>query len=73
MFNKNDPLVNSVRNVMEQSNLQRRVEELVNEHFGVTSKKALPTELHSQYDALFEATLSRAKKLDPVGQERFRY
>lgn len=54
--NKNDPLVESIKNVMEHNDFLRRVETAVNEHFGVTSKKALPHERHAEYDALFEET-----------------
>jgi hypothetical protein len=54
--NRNDPLVESIKNVMEQNDLLRRVETAVNEHFGVVSKKALPHEYHAEYDALFEET-----------------
>lgn len=64
---KNDPLVDSVRAVMEQNEHQRRVEALVNEHFGVQSKKALPHELHAEYDAVLAEsmeTVSEASNLD---------
>lgn len=54
--NKNDPLIESIKNVMEHNDILRRVETAVNEHFGVTSKKALPHEYHAEYDALFEET-----------------
>ena len=54
--NRNDPLVESIKNVMEQNDLLRRVETAVNEHFGVVSKKALPHEYHAEYDAIFEET-----------------
>jgi hypothetical protein len=54
--NKNDPLVESIKNVMEHNDILRRVETAVNEHFGVVSKKALPHEYHAEYDAIFEET-----------------
>ena len=59
MYNrKNDSLVDSVKAVMEQNELHRRVEAAVNEHFGIATKKALPHELHAEYDAV----LAEAKK-----------
>lgn len=58
MFKKNDALVNSVKSIMELSNLDRQIEEAVNEEFGVTSKNALPHELKS----LYEQRLAEAKK-----------
>ena len=60
MFNKKnyDPLVDSVKAVMEQNEFLRRVEAQVNEQFGVVSKNALPHELHAKYDAV----LAEAKK-----------
>jgi hypothetical protein len=57
MFKKNDPIVDSIKQIMDESRIRRDVETLVNETFGVTSKKGLPHELHAEYDAaLKEAT-----------------
>jgi hypothetical protein len=57
MFNRKDPLVDSVKQVMDENRVRRDVEKLVNEAFGVTSRKGLPHELHAAYDAtLTEAT-----------------
>jgi hypothetical protein len=66
MFKKADPLVDSVKIVMEQNSIRREVERLVNEEFGVTSRKGLPHELHAEYDAALkeatEATLNEISK-----------
>jgi hypothetical protein len=72
MFNKkNDPLIDSVKAVMEQNELFRRIEQDLLEEYGVESRNALPHELQGEFDAV----LSEAKKcameanLDPVGKE----
>jgi hypothetical protein len=68
MFNKKnyDPLVDSVKAVMEQNEFLRRVEAQVNEQFGVASKNALPHELHAKYDAV----LAEAKKCAMYEEEK---
>lgn len=58
MFKKNDPLIDSVKSIMEKSDLDRQAEAAVNEEFGVTSKNALPHELRSKYNQ----RLAEAKK-----------
>jgi len=50
--NKKDPLVDAVKSVMSEGNLKRQVEEAVNNHFGVSSRKAVPHEHLNEYDAL---------------------
>ena len=60
MFKENDPIVDSVRLVMEQNELRRQVEELVNEEFGVTSRKGLPHELYAEYDAVLAEAIEIA-------------
>lgn len=50
--NKKDPLVDAVKSVMSEGNLKRQVEEAVNNHFGVSSRKAVPHEYLNEYDAL---------------------
>jgi hypothetical protein len=63
MFNRKDPLVDSVKQVMDENRVRRDVERLVNEAFGVTSRKGLPHELHAEYDtALAEATETALKE-----------
>ena len=54
MFNKNDPLINSVKQVMAENDLRRKVEKQLNEELNITSKKGLPFEYHAEYDALLE-------------------
>lgn len=59
MFNnKKDPLVDAVKSIMEASAREREIERKLNESLGITSKKALPHELHKEY----EKALSEAKK-----------
>lgn len=52
--NKKDPLVDSVRKVMEQNELRRRVEYALNEELGITSRNALPHEQRASYDSVLE-------------------
>jgi len=57
MYNKNDPLVNSVKAIMEQNDLRRRVEAKLCEELGIYSRKQLPHEHLANYDALLEQRL----------------
>lgn len=50
MLNKKDPLLDVVTGVMSESDATRMAIEAANKHFGVTSRKALPHELHEAYD-----------------------
>jgi hypothetical protein len=62
MFNKkNDPLVESVKAVMKENEFRRQAEAALNEELGISSKKALPHEYHTQYDALLEAKVVDAE------------
>lgn len=73
MFRKNDPLVDSVKQVMDENCVRREVEKFVNEEFGVTSRRGLPHELHAQYDAvLAEATEIALKEGLSQLQESFK-
>ena len=51
---KKDPLVEAVENAMKDGNLRREAERLVNEHFGVFSRKAVIRENLAAYDAALE-------------------
>jgi hypothetical protein len=77
MFNRKDPIADSVKVVMEQNAIRRAVEKQVNESFGVTAKRGLPHEMHASYDdALEKATkiaLSEGvEALDELSQEKLR-
>jgi hypothetical protein len=54
MYNKNDPLVNSVKAIMEQNEHRRRIEAKLCEELGIYSRKQLPREHVANYDALLE-------------------
>lgn len=79
MYNKNDPLVNSVKAVMEQNQLHRRVEAKLCEELGIYSRKQLTHENQANYDALLEQRIQEAtdpskysekqKKLAAVGNK----
>ena len=59
MFNKkNDPLVDAVKKVMEQSEKERKAVAEVNNKFGVFSRNALPHEKLAEYDSALKKTLS---------------
>lgn len=60
MFKKNDPLVESVKKIMEENELHRRVEARLCEELGIASRKALPFEHHANYDALLEQRIQEA-------------
>ena len=60
MFKKNDPLVKSVKKIMEQNELRRRVEAGLCEELGIASRNALPHEHQANYDALLEQRLNEA-------------
>lgn len=65
MFNKKtDPLASSVQKVMRENALRRQLEQKLNEELGVASKKALPHELHDDYDAALKSSLQEADTRD---------
>jgi len=72
MFKKADPLVDSVKIVMEQNSIRREVERLVNEEFGVTSRKGLPHELYAEYDSVLKEATEAALSgpLNEVSKEK---
>lgn len=57
MFNKNDPLIDSVKKVMEQNAKERAATASVNERFGITDRKALPREKQGEWDAAYKSIL----------------
>ena len=59
---KHDPLVDSVKSVMEKNNLRRQVEEALNEELGISSRKAVPHEHLASYDVMFEEAYKCAMK-----------
>lgn len=61
---KHDPLVDSVRSVMEKNTLRRQVEEAINEELGVSSRKAIPHEHLASYDAMLEEAYKCAMEED---------
>jgi len=58
--NKNNPLLDSVKSVMIQNEKLRKIEESLNNELGITSKKALPHELHAEYDAAYNQMVNEA-------------
>lgn len=68
MFDKNDPLIASVKQVMEQNAKERAATVAVNEKFGITSRKALPHERQGEWDAAYKAVLSEGS--DPYAEQQ---
>ena len=62
MFNKNDPLIDSVTKIMEENQVRRNVTEAVNAELGIADKKALPHEHHAEYDTYLEEAIQEALK-----------
>lgn len=62
MFNKNDPLIGVVQQVMQKSNAERDAVKAVNEKFGVQDRKALPHEKQSEWTAAYNQILSEELK-----------
>jgi hypothetical protein len=62
MFNKNDPLVESVKKIMEQNERSREIEAKLCEELGIVSRKQLPREHLANYDALLEERLDESSK-----------
>lgn len=61
MFDKkNDPLLEAAAEALERGKLRAEVETLVNEAFGIYSKKALPNEYHKEYDRVLEEAYQEA-------------
>jgi hypothetical protein len=58
MFKKNDPLVDSIKQIMEQNEAHRQIEQKLCEELGIASRKALPHEHQANYDALLEQRLA---------------
>lgn len=55
MFNKkNDPLVNSIKSIMIQTDKRKQLEERLNMDLGITSRKAIPNENVEEYDSILD-------------------
>jgi hypothetical protein len=69
MFNKNDPLIDSVNEIIKENQAFRDAANAVNEEFGIAGKRDLPFQVHAEYDALVEemkqeALVGKQQKLD---------
>lgn len=60
MFNRKDPLIDSVKNVMKENELRREAERKLCEELGIASRKQLPREHLANYDALLEQKIAEA-------------
>ena len=68
MFNKNDPLIGAVQEVMKRNQAEREAARLVNEKFGVQDRKALPHEHQSAWDAAYQQVLTEG--VEALGEEQ---
>ena len=63
MFNnKNDPVADTIKGIMNRTALRNKVEEALNEQLGVSSRKAIPHEYLAQYDAMLAEQHAQAEK-----------
>jgi len=58
MFNKNDPLIGAVQEVMKKNHAEREAVKLVNEKFGIADRKALPHERQHEWDSAYKSVLT---------------
>lgn len=68
MFDKKDPLIASVKAVMEHNAKERAATAAVNEVFGITSRKALPHERQGEWDAAFKKVMTEGT--DPYAEQQ---
>ena len=67
-FLKKDPLVEAVQSAMQDGELRRQAEALVNEEFGVYSRKAVVREQLAAYDARLEEAYKCMKEAPDTGE-----
>lgn len=58
MFDKNDPLIDAVKKVMQINAAEREAEKSVNEKFGIQDRNALPHEYMGEWNAEYKSVLS---------------
>ena len=63
---KNDPLVNSVKQIMEKANRDREIEQKLCEKLGIYSRKSVPHDKVHVYDAMLKDCLLSEEKLDEI-------
>ena len=72
MFDKNDPLIDAVKKVMETNAAEREAEKSVNEKFGIQDRKVLPRERQVEWEATYKSVLSEGvEALDEAGKDKF--
>jgi hypothetical protein len=55
---KNDPMLPAIKGIMDKNDAHRKAVEIVNEHFGITSRRALPLEEKAKYDIAVKKVLA---------------
>lgn len=73
MFHRpNDPLLNSVKAVMDVNSKRRILEQKLQEELGIESRRELPNELQESYDALLVEKWSAENVVDPSKKGMFK-
>ena len=67
---KNDPLMETIKGTMHDSDLRRQAEALVNEEFGVFSRNALVHEQVAAYNARLEEVSKCMKEGKPLSPKQ---
>jgi len=70
-FLKKDPLVEAVQSAMQDGDLRRQAEALVNEEFGVYSRKAVVREQLAAYDARLEEAYKCMKEGEKLADKDY--
>lgn len=65
---KNDPLLEAVQNAMQDGEIRRQAEALVNEEFGVFNRRAVVREQLAAYDARLEEAYKCMKEAPDTGE-----
>lgn len=69
MFNnKKDVLLESVKKVMQESELHRKLEAELNEAYGIASRAALPHEYVAEYDAILEGIKNGEETIEQLNK-----
>jgi hypothetical protein len=74
MLNKKDPLIDAIKQVMQNNQADRDAVNAVNEKFGIQDRRVLPHERQGEWDAAYKTVLSEEmspdqKKLAAVGKK----
>lgn len=74
---KKDPMLSAIKGVMEQSDAHRKAVEVVNDYFGITSRRALPLAEKAKYDIALNKVLAgepieEAEQIDEASETKLK-